>query len=268
MRAIDAWVNVRLARPPADWQVRVAQDYFKRPVEDVFRETSMSELLEAMDRLGVERAVLAFEAAAPHPDVLAFAERRPDRFWLRATVDPRRGMQALRELESVARANPVVLAGAIPCVLDLAPSDRAYYPLYAKCIELGLPVAINTGIPGPPLPSRCQDPLHLDEVCLFFPELTVIMANGADPFWSVAIRLMLKNPRLYLMTSAFAPRYLPAELLQFMNTRGQDRVLFATDYPFLTLERCLEEARGLDLREGVLDKFLYSNALRLFAKAP
>ena len=108
--------------------------------------------------------------------------------------------------------------------------------------------------------------MHLDDVCLFFPELTLIMANGADPWWNVAIRLMLKYPRLYLMTSAFAPKYLPAEVVHYMNTRGQDRLMFATDFPFLTMDRCIKEAEALALRDGVLDRFLYSNAERVLLR--
>jgi predicted TIM-barrel fold metal-dependent hydrolase len=149
-------------------------------------------------------------------------------------------------------------------IFDLPPDDRLYYPLYAKCIELDLPVSVNTGLPGPPLPGECQTPMHLDRVCFNFPELKVCMAHGADPWWEVGIRLMLHYPKLHLMTSAFAPKYLPASLIQFMNTRGQDRVLFGSDHPALPMERCIDEARRLDLREGVLDKYLFANAERLF----
>ena len=106
--------------------------------------------------------------------------------------------------------------------------------------------------------------MFLDEVCLFFPELKLVMAHGADPWWAVAIRLMIKYPNLYLMTSAYAPRYFPPELIHYMNTRGQHKIIFATDHPVLSVERCLAEAQGLDLREGVLDKFLYQNAANLF----
>ena len=49
-----------------------------------------------------------------------------------------------------------------------------------------------------------------------------------------------------------------------MNTRGQDKVIFASDHPVLSMDRCIEEAKGLDLREGVLDKYLYANAHRVF----
>lgn len=264
MRSIDAFVNVQMGsaeRP--DYLVRVAADYFKR-TEQIFRDISQSEMLEVMDRVGVERSILSLRAETPSREVIAFCEARPDRFSLAAYVDPRRGMPALRELAAVVKDHPVVVARAVPFMINLPPDDRAYYPLYAKCIELGLPISVNTGIPGPPAPGRCQDPIYLDDVCLFFPELRLVMAHGADPWWAVAIRLMLKYPNLYLMTSAYAPRYLPPEILHFMNTRGQDKIIFASDHPVLSMERCVKEAEALDLREGVLDKYLYANAERVF----
>jgi predicted TIM-barrel fold metal-dependent hydrolase len=264
VRAIDAWVNVNMAElgRPA-WLVAVARDYFKRG-EDFFRNQSVEETIAAMDQLGVEKAILTTDAERPSPHVLAFPKARPDRFFLGASLDPRRLMRATRALEAVARAEPVVLARVTPFAIDLPPSDRAYYPVYAKCVELGLPLTVNTGIPGPPAPAACQDPLHLDRVCLDFPELVLVMAHGADPWWSVAIRLLLKYPNLFLKTSAYAPRYLPAELLHFMNTRGQDKVIFASDHPALPMERAVKEARALELRPGVLEKYLYGNAERVF----
>ena len=263
-RAIDTFVNVNMgATAPPEWLVRVAEDYFKRR-DETFRDISIPELIEAMDRAGVEKAILTATAEEPSPHVLSFPEAHPDRFALSVQVDPRRGMRAIRALERVAREQPVVLARIVPFMINLPPNDKAYYPVYAKCIELGLPIAINTGIPGPPMPGKCQDPMYLDEVCIFFPELTLVMAHGADPWWAVAIRLMLKYRNLYLQTSAYAPRYFPPELIHFMNTRGQDKILFASDHPVLSFERCIKEAQELDLREGVLDQFLYANADRLF----
>jgi predicted TIM-barrel fold metal-dependent hydrolase len=49
-----------------------------------------------------------------------------------------------------------------------------------------------------------------------------------------------------------------------MNTRGQGKVIFASDHPVLSMERCVQEAQALDLREGVLDKYLYANAAKVF----
>jgi len=263
-RAIDAWVNVNmedLGRP--DYLVQVASQYFKQG-EDFFRNYEPEEILEQMDRGGVRRAILTTDPKRPSPHVMKFAEKHPERFALGAQLDPRRGMKTLRELEAFKRDHPVVLARITPFYLDLAPREPVYYPVYAKCIELDLPLTINTGIPGPPAPGECQHPMHLDKVCLHFPELKLVMAHGADPWWNVAIRLMLKYPGLHLMTSAYLPRYLPAELLHFMRTRGKRKVIFASDHPAIQMERCLAEARKLDLPAEVLDGYLYANAARLF----
>jgi len=261
---IDAWVNVNMAelgRP--SWLVAVEQDYFKRG-EDFFRNNTVDEIVESMDRLGIEKAILTTDAERPSPHVLSFPNARPDRFALGVQVDPRRLMKATTALASMVASQPVVLARITPFYLDLAPDHRVYYPIYAKCIELALPLTINTGIPGPPAPAACQNPIHLDRVCLDFPELVLVMAHGADPWWNVAIRLMLKYRNLYLKTSAYAPKYFPPELLHFMNTRGQHKVIFASDHPALSMERALGEARALDLRPGVLEQFVHQNAQRVF----
>ena len=266
--SIDAYVNVRMgstARP--EWLVRVAQDYFKRP-DAIFQDFSIPEMLETMDAAGVKTSILTLSSDDPQPDVLEFAERHPDRFRISVYVDPRRGMTAVRELEALARNNHVCLARMVPFMSETLPNAAPCWPIYAKCVELGLPISVNTGIPGPPAPARGQDPILLDDVCLFFPDLVLIMAHGADPWWSVAIRLMLKYRNLYLMTSAFAPRYFPPELLRFMNTRGQHKILFASDHPVLSMQRCMDEANDLDLRDGVLQAFFHDNAARVLNLGP
>jgi predicted TIM-barrel fold metal-dependent hydrolase len=260
---IDTFVNVNLGsvERPA-FLDRVATDYFKRG-EAMFEDESVESLLAKMDAAGVEKVVITMRANEPDPRVLAFPDAAPDRIVLSISVDPRLGMKAVRDLEGLARNHPVVLARVVPFFFNLPPNDRVYYPVYTKCCELDLPISVNTGIPGPPAPGMCQYPMHLDDVCLFFPELTVIMAHGADPWWAEAIRLMIKYRNLYLMTSAYSPKYFPEPLIQFMNTRGKDKIMFASDHPVLTIARTVAEARELVLRDGVLEKFLYGNAQRV-----
>ena len=264
-RAIDTFVNVTMGstdRP--EWLVRVAEDYFGR-ADEIFKDIDVPELIEAMDRAGVEKCIISTMAERPEPHALKFPEADPNRFVLSASVDPRNGMSAIRALQRLVETEPVVLARITPFMVGaIPPNDRVYYPVYSKCIEMDLPIAVNTGLPGPPMPGKCQDPMYLDEVCVFFPELKLVMAHGADPWWDVAIRLMIKYRNLYLQTSAYAPRYFPPQLIHFMNTRGQDKIIFASDHPVLSFESCVKEAEALDLREGVLDKFLYANAERLF----
>jgi predicted TIM-barrel fold metal-dependent hydrolase len=264
LRAIDCWLNLPsgMAEHRPEFLVRVARDYFKREKE-IFEPTPLEELLRQMDEAGVERAILTMDAGNPEP-VHAIARAFPGRFITSAVIDPTTGMAALRLLETLVTRYDLRLARIVPFLINRPPNDKVYYPVYAKCIELDLPISINTGIPGPPMPAEPQRPLYLDEVCLFYPELKLIMAHGADPWWGEAIRLLLKYPNLYLMTSAYAPKYLPAELIHFMNTRGAHKVLFASDHPVLSFERCLREAAELPLRDGVLSRYLRENALQLF----
>jgi predicted TIM-barrel fold metal-dependent hydrolase len=261
--AIDCWLNptTGMAAPP-EFLVRVARDYFKREKE-IFAHTPIEELLVQMDAAGIEGAILTLDAHDPEP-IAALARSFPGKFLCSAVIDPTTGMAALRLVERLVADFGVRLVRVVPFLINRPPNDKVYYPLYAKCIELDVPISVNTGIPGPPMPAEPQRPLYLDEVCLFYPELQLIMAHGADPWWGEAIRLLLKYPNLYMMTSAYAPRYLPAELIHFMNTRGRDKVLFASDHPVLSFERCLAEAAALPLREGVLERYLRENARALF----
>jgi predicted TIM-barrel fold metal-dependent hydrolase len=172
-------------------------------------------------------------------------------------------MPSLRALDSFVRDHHVAYAVVGPSFWGdgmYPPSDAVYYPLYTKCCELDLPLCINTGIPGPPLPAEPQNPIHLDRVCLRFPELRLCMIHGADPWWDTAIRLMIKYPNLRMMTSAWSPKYLPGALLHYMSTRGKNRVLFASDYPVLSMQRCLGEAAALELTDDVRQAWLYDNA--------
>jgi uncharacterized protein len=268
VRAIDCLVNVELGvENPPDWLVRVKEDYFKGG-DSFFKSPEMSELLDDMDAHGVERAILMSDVGAPESRAIRYAEARPDRFALAVGgFNLLRPMKALGKLESFVRDHHVACANVGPSFWGdglYPPGDAVYYPLYTKCCELDLPLCMNTGIPGPPLPAEPQNPIHLDRVCIRFPELKLCMIHGADPWWDTAIRLMIKYRNLRLMTSAWSPKYLPESLLHYMRTRGKDRIMFASDHPVLSMERCLGEAAALDLPDEVRDGWLYGNATAFF----
>lgn len=268
IRVIDGLVNVDFAdRKQPDWMIRVKEDYFKAG-DSFLRSPELPELLDEMDAHGVQRAILLARVGATEGRALRFTESRPDRFALGVGgFDLLRPMKALHALQSFVSDHPVAYATVGPSFWGdgmYPPSDAVYYPLYTKCCELGLPLCVNTGIPGPPLPAEPQDPIHLDRVCIRFPELRLCMIHGADPWWDTAIRLMLKFRNLRLMTSAWSPKRLPAALLHYMSTRGTDRIMFASDYPVLSMERCVGEAAALELTDEVRDAWLFGNANAFF----
>lgn len=267
-RAIDCLINVDLGdREPPDWMIRVKEDYFKGG-ESFFHSPELSQLLDAMDANGIERAIMTSSLTADRDRARRYAQEAPDRLSLAVGgLDLLRPMPSLRALESFVADHPVstIVVGPSFWGDGLYPaSDAVYYPLYAKCCELDLPICVNTGIPGPPLPAETQHPIHLDRVCLRFPERKLCMIHGADPWWDVAIRLMTRYRNLRLMTSAWSPKYLPKSLLHYMRTRGKDRVLFASDYPVLSWERTLGEAEALGLDDSVRSRWLRGNADAFF----
>jgi predicted TIM-barrel fold metal-dependent hydrolase len=267
-RPIDGLVNVDMGdRKQPDWMVRVKEDYFKAG-DSFFKSPELSELIDDMDAHGVERAVLLASVRATEGRALRFVEARPDRFALAAGgFNLLKPMPTVRALESFVRNHPVAYALVGPSFWGdgmYPPTDAVYFPLYTKCCELDLPLCMNTGIPGPPLPAEPQNPIHLDRVCYRFPELKLCMIHGADPWWDTAIRLMIKYRNLRLMTSAWSPKRLPPSLLHYMSTRGKDRVLFASDYPVLSFERCLGEIANLDLDDEVKQRWLFDNANAFF----
>ncbi len=260
IKAIDPWVNVSMGEvADIPFLQKVKEDYFKAG-DDFFRNIEADELIELMDRIGVEKVLLTADPARPEQRLLDFTTQYPGRFFIAAAPRLQKGMKAIWAMEDLAKEYPVIMARVTPFEIDTPPNDAIYYPLYAKCIEMDIPVGVNTGIPGPPVAGECQHPMYLDRVCLHFPQLKLIMQHGADPWWDVAIRLMLKYKNLYMMTSAYSPKYLPESVIHFMNTRGKHKIMFASDHPVLSMDRCLSEARELELRPGVLEKYLYDNA--------
>jgi len=222
-------------------------------------------LLGEMDTHGVARALIPVDFA--DTDAQALLRAHPDRFSGTFQVDPNRGMETVRDLRRAVAEFGVVAAVAFPCgyVPQVPIDDRRMYPVYAACVDLDIPICMNTGVPGPRVPMAPQAVELLDEVCWFFPELKIVMRHGGEPWTDLAVKLMLKWPNLYYSTSAFAPRYYPRAIVDYANTRGADRVIYAGYFPSgLSLERIVREFPEVGFKDEVWPKFLRDNAARVF----
>ena len=178
-----------------------------------------------------------------------------DRLLLAATVDdperPRR--QSTEHPGPVSPTEPSTWSGSRRSSTSSRSNHALYYPVYATCEELGVPVSINVGIPGPRVRSRCQDPVLLEDVLIDFPDLVVIGAHMGHPYEELLIEYMMKWPNLYLSNSAYLAKYMHPALVTFMGSRrGRGRVLFASDHPFLPMERALAAARALPLSDEAM----------------
>jgi predicted TIM-barrel fold metal-dependent hydrolase len=222
--------------------------------------------LENLDTWGISRAGVALTPDTPREFFDRLTEHA-DRIFVTLRANPHHGMHAVRYIQQLAAAYPFVRSVSMtPFQIYpfIAPNSKEYYPIYAKCVELDLAVFMNVGFPGPRTPAWVQEPIHLDEVCWFFPELRVVMRHGGSPWVEQCVRMLERWPNLYYATTAYAPRYYPDEILQFANTRGADKVIWAGYWPNLGYDRVFSELGDLDLREHVWPKFLAENARRAF----
>lgn len=223
--------------------------------------------LAMMDEHGIEKAMVGVGFGEDRDQKRQAVARHPDRFVGSFSVDPNAGMAGVRDLVKAYETLGIKAAIAFPAgYLPQVPiNDKRFFPLYAKCIELDIPINVCTGICGPRVPSACQETMLIDEVCWFFPELKFVMRHGAEPWADLAAKLLLKWPNLYYSTSAFAPKYYPKAIVDFANTRGADKVMYAGYFPMgLSLDKIFEQMPDVAFRDKVWPKFLRDNAMRVF----
>ncbi len=212
--------------------------------------------LGAMDAAGIERAVLTAWWGPEGPllsnDTVALhLQAHPDRFLGVCAVDLHRPMEAVRELRRCVRELGFRGLRMLPWLWRLPPNDRRYYPLYAECIELGVPFCLQVGHAGPLLPSEPGRPIpYLDEVASEFPELTIIGGHIGYPWTVEMISLATKYENVYIDTSAYKPSRYPPELIRFLQGRGYRKVLFGSNHPMIMPGQCVRELDALGLSQN------------------
>ena len=140
-------------------------------------------------------------------------------------------------------------------------NDTRMYPLYAKAQELGVPMLVHTGssvFKGARI--KYGDPLHLDDVAIDFPKLTILMAHSGRPFWyEQAFWMARRHDNVYMEISG-----LPAKnLLEYFPRLEQlaDKVVYGSDWPGNPyLQRNVDAIRALPLKDETKEKILWRNA--------
>lgn len=267
---IDTLIGLPMPSPAAGQTDRHDEiSYMFKDMPQVARSTaSIRELLDAMDAHGIERGLipvlpgdeLSERALAEHPDRLLGC----------IDVDPNGGVETLRRMEEGVERLGIVAAQFMPSLLaPPVPIDHPHaFPVYAKCVELDIPIFVNGGVPGPKLPFAPQHPGLVDSVCMHFPDLRFVFRHCCEPWVDLTIKLLLKYENLYYSTSGFAPRYYPPAIIDFANSRGAGKVLYGGYYPYgLELSRIFRELPDLPLRDDVWPQFLRHNAARILKVA-
>ena len=228
-----------------------------------------------MDETGLDKVLITaiqcgryFEAEhcvrTEAEEVYEDAKADPDRILGLYGINPLRRMEGVHQLERAVTEYGFKGVHIHPHGYDMPPDHAYYFPFYAKCAELGVPIVVSMGNTQDAMPIEPGRPAHLDKIALYFPELSVICTHTGWPYMSEAIALASKHPNFYIGTSAYAPKYWTPELVKFIDAHGRNKVMWGTDFPMITHERSLREVDQLGLREDSKQKLLRENALRIF----
>lgn len=279
IKAIDAVVNIRTAEALALQPDRRRFYVNKMRVkEETFDAVSLEGMLARMDAAGIERSFLiaARVGVKHHPacyhvpyELVADAvQKYPDRFSGLAGVDPTEGMGGVRALEHAVREYGFIGAHTYPHWYELSPDHARYYPFYAKCVELDIPIQMQVGqsmVYDPSYPRRSVGrPICIDAVACDFPELKLVGIHVGIPWTDEMIAMAWKHANVYIGTDAHRPSYWPESFIKYMNSYGQDKVIFGTDFPVLDFERTRADFEAIDLKPEARRKVLRDNALRLY----
>ncbi len=233
------------------------------------------EFLRRMDELGVEKLLIAaIKTWSFHhqrllenstvEEIAALTAQAPKRLFGLYGVNVHTGMKGVAEFERSVREYGFKGFHLHPHGYGLAPNHAFYFPYYAKAQELKVPAVVSMGHTLDLMPNDPGRPMHLDQVALYFPDLAIVCTHTGWPWTEEAIALAWKHPNVFLGTSAHAPKYWKPELVRFIDSRGQDKVLWGTDYPLIDHKESLNQIEALNLRQRPKEKFLYENAARVF----
>jgi predicted TIM-barrel fold metal-dependent hydrolase len=262
------------------WMQHPFMDFINHPMfESLRRWMKMDKLTEdippeftiaAMDQAHVEKGLMCAwwgpQGPLIHNDkVASLVKRFPDRLVGIASVDLFRPMEAIRELRRCVNEMGFKGLRIVQWLWNLPPTDRRYYPLYAECIHLGIPVCLQVGHTGPLCPSEPGRPIpYIDEIAIEFPELRIVCGHIGYPWTTEMIAVATKHPNVFIDTSAYTAKRYPPELVAYLKEHGRDKVLFGTNYPMITPAKCLEALGQLGLEDEVKEAFLHRNAQRVF----
>ena len=241
---------------------------------------SIPDYIAKMDRAGIDHSLMiavragdinvkgSFEISYERVrDVCALY---PHRMSGLAGIDPFRGMQGLRDLEIAVKEFGFVGAHLYPHWFGLPPDHAKYYPYYAKCCELDIPIMMQVGhnliySRERRLPSVGR-PICLDQVAIDFPELKLLGIHIGVPWTDEMISMAWKHENVFIGVDAYAPKHWPQALVHYLNTYGKHKVLFGTDWPVIDPERAVAEIETLAIRPDAKRMLMRENALRVFGK--
>ncbi|WP_077147844.1 amidohydrolase family protein [Sphingopyxis sp. KK2] len=264
---IDAWGQHPTLRHSQDSMFDSLRRWTRREIPN--KALPVSTTIAAMDRGGIDKMLISAWVAPrnvmiSNEEVAEFVSEAPTRLVGVGSVDISRPMEAVREIRRSIRDLGFKAIRVLPWLWEAPPTDRRFYPVYAACVDEGVPFCTQIGHTGPLMPSEVGRPIYLDQVALDFPELVIVGGHIGYPWTDEAIAVATKHENVFIDTSAYTIKRYPLQLVEYLKAHGASKVLFGTNYPMIEPAKALEGLAGLDLGETARAAFLGGNAAQIF----
>ncbi len=204
-------------------------------------------------------------------EVAKFAKENSDIVIPFASIDPHKGKMGVREAKRLIEEEAIKGFKFHPTTQGFFPNDRLAYPMYELIAEYKLPAifhsghsGIGTGMRGGGgLRLKYSNPIHLDDVAVDFPDMSIIIAHPSWPWQDEALSVCLHKSNVYIDLSGWSPKYFAPQLIQYANTMLKEKMLFGSDWPLITPDRWLKDFEEAPFRPEVRPLILKQNAMRL-----
>jgi hypothetical protein len=276
--AIDVHVHVEMSKAGSDSLPDELRDAAVRHFRGQSARPTVAELATYYRERKMMAVVFTVDSEAftgqpriPNEEIAAGARENADVLIPFASIDPHKGRRGVDEARRLIAEHGVRGFKFHPNVQAFFPNERMAYPFYEVIEEAGLPVVfhsghsgIGSGLPGGGgVRLKYSNPMHVDDVAVDFPSLTIVLAHPSFPWQDEALSVAMHKPQVYIDLSGWSPKYFPPQLVQYANTLLREQVLFGTDYPFITPERWLVDFDTLDIKPEVRPLILKENATRM-----
>lgn len=211
----------------------------------------------------------------PNDEIAEAARDNADIMIAFASIDPHKGKLGVREARGLIESGAVKGFKFHPTCQGFFPNDTLAYGLYELINHYKLPALFHTGHSGIGTGMRggggmrlkYAQPIHIDDVAVDFPDMTIILAHPSWPWTDEALSMALHKPNVYIDLSGWMPKYFPPQIVQYANGPLKTKMLFGSDFPLIAPDRWIEQFKDAGFKPEIHDLILKQNAIRALGLA-
>jgi predicted TIM-barrel fold metal-dependent hydrolase len=238
-----------------------------------------ADLVADMDAAGVEKVLIPAQSGGswevPYEYIRDMTAAHPGRLYGLAGINPDDIVAGVRQLELGIRDYGFIGAHSYPHWFRRSPDDRSYYPFYAKCVELDVPIQIQVGLACQTDLRSVSHPTAIDSVAVDFPALRVVAIHTGYPWELEMVAVAWKHPNVYIGADCHPPKDWSSHLIDFIKGggpflfgkergNGATKVIWGTNKPDQEFAESLAGVDELGFDDETKRRLIYQNVRNVF----